>query len=233
MPFTKEDYRKAESMLKEAEHFYLSATVAQDITETRVQAGAVIYYIENAIAMLNKKYFHYGTKRVYEELDSMENKPAWLSEMIESILSATSTNQLKSYLSILIQETVRTFKKVEQSICPPKKPVTADSVKGTYEEMFSNWRNKMYAASDNNDRHLAYMSMISLNNMIAEIGADTEIAAYDVLGGYHPQNLEKTAQAVDELLTQYLKEYQKADLSIAHFKDTDSFVAHYLSKDET
>lgn len=38
-------------------------------------AGSAIYYVENAIAMLNKQYFHYGVKRVYEELNAMRNRP--------------------------------------------------------------------------------------------------------------------------------------------------------------
>lgn len=123
-PFSKKDFGKAENMLKEAEHFYVLAMMAENMTNLLVQTGYTIYYIENAIAMLNKKYFHYGTKR-------------------------------------------------------------------TYEEMFSNWRNKMYAAAETDDRHLAFMSMVSLNAMISDVGDDVEIAGYDVLGGYDAKNLKK------------------------------------------
>lgn len=227
-PLSKEDYIKAENLMKEVEHFYLMTMLSEDIAEIRVQAGYSLYYVENAIAMLNKKYFHYGTKRIYEELELMENRPRKLCEMIESVVSGTSAKQIKESLTRLIQETMRIFKKVETTILTQKKSVTADSLRGTYEEMFSNWRNKMYAASDEDDRHLAFMSMISLNAMISDMSEEVEIASYDVFGGYNPQNLRETAQAFDDLTTDYLKEYQKVDLPVARYQNIDAFIAQYL-----
>ena len=227
-PLSREDYIKAENMLKEAEHFYLMTMLTEDIADIWVQAGYSIFYIENAIAMLNKKYFHYGTKRVYEELELMENKPCKLCEMIESVISENSAEQIKKSLTVLIQETMRTFKKVETTILIQKKPMTADSIRGTYEEMYSNWRNKMYAASDEDNRHLAFMSMISLNAMISDLADEVEIASYDVFDGYNPQNLRKTAKAFDDLTMEYSKEYQKANLQVERYQNIDAFIAQYL-----
>lgn len=83
MPFDKEDYNKAENMLKEAEHCYTMAMLSESKSEVLDWTGGVIYYIENAIAMLNKKYFRYGVKRTYEELSAMKTKPERLCELIE------------------------------------------------------------------------------------------------------------------------------------------------------
>lgn len=224
-PFSREDHINAENMLKQAEHFYLSAMIAEDLANARAQAGYVVYYIENAVAMLNKKYFRYGTKRAYEELEQMENKPPRLCEMIEDVLSADSVERIQNHLTVLMRETVRVFGITE----PPaaKKPVTADTIGGTYEEMFSNWRNKMYIAAEKGDRHLAFMSLISLNAMISGISNETEIGSYDVLGCYDPNDLNKTALACDGLLNEYLNEYKKADLQVTRYRDIDDFVGHY------
>lgn len=231
-PFSRKDYIKAENMMKEAEHCYLLAMITEDMTDLWVQSGYAVYYIENAIAMLNKKYFRYGTKRIYEELELMESKPQKLCEMIESVLSANSAEQVKKHLTVLIQETLRVFKKVETTIFVQKKPAMADSISGTYEEMFSNWRNKMFVAADKDNRHLAFMSMISLNAMISDVGDEVEIADYDVFGGYNPQNLEKTAQACDDLLKEYLKEYEKINLQVKRYQDIDAFIRQYLGEVE-
>lgn len=227
-PLSREDYSKAENMMKEAEHFYLRAMLAEDMADIWVQAGYAIYYVENAIAMLNKKYFHYGTKRIYEELELMENKPYKLCEMIEGVLSGNSPEEIKKSLTMLIRETMRVFKKVETTISASKEPVVADSIRGTYEEMFSNWRNKMYAAADEDNRHLAFMSMSSLQAMISDLGDEMEIGSYDVCAGYAPQNLRKTAQAFDDIIKEYLKEYQKVNLQVERYPDIDAFIAHYL-----
>lgn len=228
-PFSNEDYTKAENTLKEADHFYMSAMTAEKISDIRTQAGYVLYYIENAVAMLNKKYFRYGTKRAYEELEAMEHKPAGLCEMIESIVSANSAEQIKNALTVLMRETARVFQSVKAEIPTHKKPA-AEVIGGTYEEMFSNWRNKMYCAAESRNRHLAFMSIASLNAMLSEISAETEIGDYNVFDGYDPNDLQKTAQAFDNFLKEYLKEYQKAGLEPNRFKDIDSFVKNYLEK---
>lgn len=228
-PFSIEDYQKAENLLKEAEHFYVSAMTAEKITDIRSQTGYALYYIENAVAMLNKKYFRYGTKRIYEELEAMEHKPAKLCEMIESILSANSAEKIKNNLTVLISETVRVFQSVKEKI-PVHKKEAVDVIIGTYEEMFSNWRNKMYHAFKTQDRHLAFMSITSLNAMLFDISAETEIGDYNVFDIYDPDDLQKTAQAFDDLLEEYLKEYRKAGVEPNRFKNIDLFVKNYLEK---
>lgn len=227
-PFSEEDYIKAVNMMKEAEHFYLSAVISEEMTDIRIQTGYTVYYIENAVAMLNKKYFHFGTKRIYEELELMENKPDKLCEMIESVLSADSAERIKELLTILMQKIMHIFKKVKTTFAAEKKTVTPDSICGTYEEMFSNWRNKMYVAAEENNRHLAFMSMVSFNAMISDIREKTDIGEYNVFKGYNPQNLKKTAAAFDDLINEYLKEYRKANIQVEQYKDIDSFVRQYL-----
>lgn len=226
-PFSEEDYTKAKNMLKEAEHFYMSAMTAEKISDIRVQAGYALYYVENALAMLNKKYFRYGTKRAYEELEAMERRPANLCEMIESVLSANSAEQIKSILTELVRETALVFQSAKSAI-PVRKKEAADVIGGTYEEMFSNWRNKMYDASKRLDRHLAFMSIVSLNAMLSEIGSETDIGSYSVFDDYDPNDLQKTAEAFDDFLKEYLNEYRKAGIEPKRFEDIDSFVEHYL-----
>lgn len=228
-PFSFEDYQKAEKMLKEAEHFYMSAMTAKKITDIRTQTGYALYFIENAVAMLNKKYFRYGTKRVYEELEAMKRKPAKLCEMIESVLSADSAEQIKNNLTVLISETVCAFQSVKEEI-PVHKKEAADVIGGTYEEMFSNWRNKMYYAFKSQDRHLAFMSIASLSAMLSEISTEAKIGDYNIFDIYDPEDLQKTAQAFDNFLEEYLKEYRKANIEPNRYKNIDLFVKHYLEK---
>ncbi|MCI8307378.1 MAG: nucleotidyltransferase domain-containing protein [Lachnospiraceae bacterium] len=227
-PFSMEDYMKAEHMMREAEHYYMLAMISDDMDDIWAQSGNVIYYIENAVAMLNKKYFHFGTKRTYEELELMEKRPQNLCGMIEDVLSANAAGDVKNYLTILIQETVRVCRESKEDVLILRKSVTDDVITGTYEEMYSNWRNKMYSAVQNDDRHLAFMSLISLNEMIADVGNEADIAKYNVLNGYDSQNLSKTALSFDDTINEYLKEYKKIGLQVKRYADIDAFVRGYL-----
>lgn len=230
---SREDYFKAENSLKEAEHYYSQAMTAEQVPDVFEQAGYAIYHLENAVALLNKKYFRYGVNRAYEELEQMENKPegfCGFSHMIENVISGNSREEVQTALTALLRETVSVFKKTKQSLFAEKNPPTAKTLRGTYEEMYSNWHNKMHTAAKENNRHLAFMSMTSLSAMLAEIKSETDIGEYNVFENYHPQDLEKTAAAFDDLINGYLKEYQKTGLQAERYRDIDEFTEKYSGR---
>ena len=229
LPFSKEDYFKAEKYLKEAEHFYMQAMIAEEMSEVRINAGYAVSNIENGIAMLNKTYFHYGVKDAYKELEAMERKPQDISSMIEAVVSANSAEAVKRSLTVLVQETARTFKKAKKEIPVQKKPATPEALAGTVEEMYSNWRNKMYLAAETGNRHLAFMSILSMNHMLSEeIGSEYNIGDYDVMNCYDPNDLKATAEAFDGILNRYSEEYEKVGIQVKRYADIDEFARDYL-----
>ena len=229
-PLSKEDYFKAEHSLKEAEHFYSQTMAAEQMPDVFEQAGYAIYHLQNAVALLNKKYFRYGVNRAYEELEQMENKPEGFCQLIENVISGSSCEKVQTALTALLRETVSVFKKAKQSLFAEKNPPTAEALRGTYEEMYSNWHNKMHNAVKENNRHLAFMSMTSLSAMFAEIKSETDIGEYSVFENYYPQDLEKTAAAFDSLINGYLKEYQKTGLQAERYRDIDEFTEKYSGR---
>lgn len=226
-PFSEGDYAKAEKLLKEAEHYYVQTMAAEEIPDVRNGAGGAVYYIENAIAMLNKRYFHYGVKRAYEELNAMSDRPQKLCERIEDVLSATLAESVKKNLSVLMKETIAAFHHVKERLGIQRKATEEKTLMGTYEEMYSNWRNKMYQAAETGNRHLAFMSLVSANAMLSEIYSDVKTDRYNALRGYDPQDLHKTAKAYDDVLDAYLKEYEKAGIQAERYSDIDSFAQAY------
>lgn len=226
-PFSEEDYEKAEKHLREAEHYYTMAMLSAHQSEVLTDAGNAIYYIGNAIAMLNKQYFRYGVKRAYEELKAMSNRPDKLCELIDDVISAISVELLKEHLTVLMKETTAVFRQVKETLAIRKKPASADTLAGTYEEMYSNWRNKMYEAAMTGNRYQAFMSLVSLQAMFAEIHSEVDIDSYDAMQGYVSQDLRRTAAGYDDMLNAYLKEYQKADIQVRHYPDIEGFVRDY------
>ncbi len=231
-PFGEEDYRKAEKELKEARCCYAEAMTAEALNEVRRSAGGAVYYAENALALLNKTYFRKGVSRRYEELDAMERKPDNLCGMIENVLAAITVKDLKEQLTLLMKGLTSCFLQAEQLLPREKKPAGPDTLCGTYEEMFSNWHGKMVQAAERGDRHLAFMSLESLNEMLNDIGGEVDIGRYDVLSAYDPGDLRKTADGFDRILQQYLSEYEKAGLRPARYADVDEFAAEYLKSEE-
>ena len=228
-PFGEADYLKAESVLKEARCCYAQAMTAGSLPEIRRQAGGMLYYAENAVAMLNKTYFRKGVRRRYEELNAMEKRPSGLCERMDSILSASDAGSLRERLTLLMKELEDCFLKARESVRQVKKPASAETLRGTYEEMYSNWHGKMALAAETGDRHLAFMTLASLNEMMEDIGSETDIRSCSVLSVYDPDDLKKTAEGFDQVLQDYLEEYQKAGISPERYPDVDAFISAYLA----
>lgn len=226
--FGEEDCRKAENELKEARCCYADAMTADGLSDVRRYAGGTIYFAENAVALLNKTYFRRGVKRRYEELNAMEKRPENLCGMIEDILTAATAKSAKEKLSQLMKELNVCFQKARQSIQQAKKPAGPETLSGTYEEMYSNWHGKMIQAAELGDRHLAFMSLVSLNEMMSGISSEVDIKSYDALSVYDPGNLRKTAEGFETLLKNYLQEYDRAGIKANRFPGLDAFVASYL-----
>lgn len=94
--------------------------------------------------------------------------------------------------------------------------------------MFSNWRGKLHTAAVSGDRHLAFMSLVSMQAMLENIHSDVDIDRYDALSCYDPKDLAGTAAAFDQLLEHYLTEYEKAGISANCYQNIDTFLADYL-----
>ena len=230
-PFGEADYRRAEGELNEARRCYADAMLATGLTEIRRRAGGVIYFAENAIALLNKTYFRKGVRRRYEELNALAKRPENLCGLIEDVLAAGTAACLKERLTALMRALAACFQAAEQALPAEKQPAGPETLAGTYEEMYSNWHGKMALAAEANDRHLAFTSLVSLNEMLAEIHSGVDTEARDALAAYDPEDLAKTAAAFDALLRSYLREYEKAGLKAEHHADIDAAMAAYLDAD--
>lgn len=227
-PFAEADYQRAEAMLKEAKVCCAMAMLAESLEDIRAQAGGVIYYAENAVALLNKTYFRRGLRRRYEELSAMPRRPEALCDMIESVVSAPTAPTLRDALTRLTRALDACFREARPE---NKKPAGAETLSGTYEEMFSNWHGKMRVAAETNDRYLAFTSLSSLHEMLADIHNAVDVPPCQALSAYDPDDLQKTAAGFDELLRHYLREYEKAGLRARRYPDVDAFVEEYLKEE--
>ena len=227
-PFSEEDAQRAEKELKEAWLCYADAMTAEALWDARRAAGGVIYYVENAVALLNKTYFRRGVRRQYEELNEMEKRPEDLCELIEAVVSAGDADCLKEGLTRLMRAMKACFRESRETLGPERKPASAEALSGTWEEMFSNWHGKMLLAAERGDRYLAFMSLSALNEMLSDLSGEFDLPAYHALEAYDPKDLHRTAEGFDAVLREYRREYEKAGLQPERYADIDAFVRAYL-----
>ena len=204
----------AQKMMANAEQAFAKAMVATDIAKVRFHAVDMILNCINTIALCNSRYFHLGTRRVFEEIGTMAKKPENLQALVEAIAGADTVTAIKSGLLPLLQAVEALF---------PAPVVAPEVYPGTCEEMISNWRNKMYLAAKTQDLWLSFSSMASLDAMLTDLGFQ-----WNILKQFCPGNLAVSAKAYDDVIANYRKEYEKAGISFQSYPDVDAFVTAYL-----
>lgn len=206
----------ARETLKKAKCCYADAMLATELAQVRYHAVGMILNLMDAIALRNGRYFHLGTRRVFQELGQMPLVPNNLKAHVDSITAAETVSKLKDALLPPLQAVEVLFDMPQQK---------AEPYPGTCEEMLSNWRNKMYLAVKTEDRWLSMSSMASLDAMLKELGYH-----WNVLEDYRPDDLTASAQNYDTVIDRYRAEYEKAGIPFQSYRNADSFIEAYLKE---
>lgn len=227
-PLSVKDFGRAEHLLTEAERYYAKAMYADMLTEIRKQAAGILYALPDALMLLNKRYYRRGVRRLYAELRILERCPPQICELLDAVVISATPDSLKTALTSLLRETEMVFDTVREELADQKEPPSPDNLGGTYEEMFSNWRNKMVLAAETDNRMMAFSTLGSLQAMLDDIAGSVDIGNYDALSGYDPDNLWETAEFFDRMIAAYLIEYKKIGLDAKRYADIYEFARDYL-----
>ena len=211
-----------DNLMKDAKKVYADTMLAETISKVRLYASYCIELLLNAVMIENRKYFHRGVKRTFEELEGLP-LPIGFVDNIYSVITASETAGLKRSLTALLRSAV-IFTKREKE----KEQPSENNIAGTYEEMFSNWRNKMEEAADKKDVFSSFMNLASLHLMIDEIAEDVAIEPFNRMDKYCPGDLESNVAVFDDALNTYLLEYKKIGISSKHFASVEDFLDCYL-----
>lgn len=217
-------YGKADNAYCEAKKMFAESYLTESLSKVRSCAGAAISFIEDAVMLYNGKYFRKGTKQTLYELRQLE-LPFDLETIIMDIISAETVEKIRAKLTelfVLTAEYIRVPKKKELP--------SAKNLSGTYEEMYSNWKNKMTEAADRDDVYSSFMNLLSLQYMFYEIAEGIEMDVPEIMDKFDSQNLEKNVGVFDKALSSYLGEYEKAGITLKHFENVTEFADAYCKE---
>ena len=176
--------------------------------------------------MINKSYVKRGTKRIPEEILNMKILPNNFKELYLNAPFATNNNEIKKVSKILLerieelldkQNIVCELEKEEIPIEHIKEKISSEALTGTYEEIYSNYKNKMYHAANTNNVYLSFVTMSACQEFYDEMSADYEIPEIDLIGQYNPNDLIHNQQAFDKALLEWKSLYDIFNKSIIEF----------------
>lgn len=218
---SEERFQRVNELVNKAKISYADACLHETLGQVRLGAFGVIYYLVDAVMLFYGEYFKRGTKRMLEELASLPVETTFIHN-IKRITESKDIFELRALAKNLLLYADQHLKRKKDKAEP------SESLAGTYEEIYSNWRNKVEKATRENDCFASFMNMCNLHYMFAEISSDIDIGTFNILEAYNPDCLEKNIELFDTCLKEYEKAYKAAGIPVRHFSSVDAFVEDYL-----
>ena len=214
-------FQRANEALDKAKIAYANACLSERLGQVRIEAYGVISYLLDALMLYHGTYFKRGVKRMFEELAKLPLDETFVQTIQKAIVSKEilELRELLKQLILYIELHIKTEKKLAEP---------SDTLSGTYEEMYSNWRNKVEEAAKNADVIASFMNMCGLHLMLSEISKEVAIGEFPIMDEYSPDSLEANTVTFDKYLKKYEQSYMRAGISVKRFADVDEFVANYL-----
>lgn len=214
-------FQRANEALDKAKIAYANACLYEGLGQIRIEAYGVISYLLDALMLYHRTYFKRGVKRMFEELATLPLDDAF-TQTIQKTVVSKEVRELRDLLKQLILYTENHIK-TEKRFAEP-----SETLSGTYEEMFSNWRNKVEEAAKNADVFASFMNMCGLHLMLSEISKEVAIGEFPIMDEYSPDSLEANTVTFDKYLKKYEQAYLRAGISVKRFANVDDFVTNYL-----
>ena len=214
-------FEKADKAYSDAKKLLAEVYLTQSVSKARSCAGAAITFIENAVMLYNGQYFRKGTKSALDELKQL-GLPFDMEARILAVIQAETVEKIRAELTevfVLTNGYLQVPKKKERP--------SAQNLRGTYEEMYSNWKNKMTEAAGGDDVYSSFMNLLSLQWMFYEIAECIAVDGFEIMDKFSPKNLEENVDVFNQALNKYLAEYEKVGICPKHFESMTEYAEDY------
>lgn len=227
-PLNQSDLAAIQAHLATAAQHYADLSLSDELGEARYAAAEMLYSLELVIYLLNKRYVSRSLRRIPQELRSMQRLPEGFIEQHHKLVATNSLDTIKQHASSLLKSVKTFYRQIERSLVN-KPAITADNLRGSYEEIFSNWKNKMRLATATNDRYLALMTAASCQNFYHHMHNSYAIPAIDLMADFDSEDLAACEQAFDRAMAEYRKLYDATGLTVTHYNTIEEFERNYLA----
>ena len=201
---------------------YGHAFVADTLGQLRGWAAYMISLSLDALMLWNGTYFKRGVKRTFEELEGLD-VPDDLENNVMRIVKARNYVELGISVGTLFKSVMRFTERRARKDEP-----TQGSLAGTYEEAYSNWKNKMPEAAERGDAFASFMNLASLQYLLDGVAAENDIPRINALEDFDTADLSKNAQTFDDALEEYRQEYVRLGMDATRYANVEEFVKEYL-----
>lgn len=204
---------------------------SDNLSESYKCLAKILKEVEFIIYMINKTYIKKGTKRVPEEISNMNILPDNFMEIYNKVPLCSTIDEIKDISSSLIAKIKQLLE--EQNITyniedivtlhkeQSKEQISSDALTGTYEEIYSNYKNKIYHATKTNNAYLSFVTMAACQEFYDDMSSSYNIPSIDLIGHYNSSNLLANQIAFDNALLRWKQLYDTFNKEIVKFDNLE------------
>jgi hypothetical protein len=229
-PFSTQDAVNVQRHLENAMKEYANIMLSDSAAEGKYASAKMLVSIEYVLYMANKTYIKRGIRRIPEEIMAMKILPTNFLQDYHDVITARSIEEIKS-CSTKVMKTTNAFVSELTGRVTAKKEITPESLEGTYEEIVSNWRNKMHRAAHTDDAYLSLMTMASCQAFYDEFAAEYNFDRVRLFEGFQIDDLFRSAELFDAAMEPFRCLYTRVGEPIRSYSSIEAFEKAYFECD--
>ena len=98
-----------------------------------------------------------------------------------------------------------------------KREITRNDLIGTYEELYSNYYNKLVYASKTNNKYLSFRTMIDAQGFFDEFTTQFNIPEFNLVEKYKSHDLQSNLDEFNILLNKWKDLYEQFQISVEEY----------------
>ncbi|HEX3048592.1 MAG TPA: nucleotidyltransferase domain-containing protein [Bacillota bacterium] len=227
-PIGKGCIERAKQCIDIAKQEYTDTLLSDNIGTVRYAASKVLYNLTNALVSLNNTYFKRGVKRYLEQLATFQYMPVDFEKIYMAVIEAKTIQEIRNAAYEMLKSMVELYDKMDENFV--KQPVpTYDNLRGTYEELWCNYRNKLIASTGSNDKSYAYHVARGAQEFLDEMAEEKGTKKFDVMQHFDPDNLPLFKERFLRVMEEYLEEYNKVGRKVERYQSFEQLYDKYYA----
>ncbi|HDP78979.1 MAG TPA: nucleotidyltransferase domain-containing protein [Mesotoga infera] len=222
--------RDLSSILTHFEHAQKSLAdlvISEEYCVVKYESAKLINSIEMIMYLINKSYVSLGSRHIPEEIERMRELPIGFLDHYRSLIEADALSSIKKNATSLMRCTKEKIEEIKYRV-KGKKKLDSQGLTGSYEEIYSNWRNKMELAAKTGNKYLSLMTAASCQRFYDEMREEYEGVSIDLMKHFDINDLQRSARMFDEAMEEYRLLYDVNSVKVKKYRTIEEFEEDYL-----
>lgn len=220
---------RARPHLAKARQALADAMLAGEPGPVRFAAANVVHHVVNALISINNTCITRGIKRYLEILLALEHLPRGVEALYMAVVDATTIEGLRAAARSLLAAVVELHEHLWQTLVQQPVP-TYDNLRGTYEELWCNYLNKVLVSTAAGDRSYAFHAALGAQDYLDEMHGRFGTPSFDLLRDFDAGDLGRFRDAFLAATELYRAEYAKVGRDVKRYDSVDDLYADYMAQ---